>query len=230
MAVVKVSMKEFLERLPSYDNTGAARKAIGRFNGWSEEEKNRARALVDKHFGEEPKKYARPAHKQAKRAAAKAPAAPAKRRGRPPKSARAPELTSVSDNSAITDMAALSVMSSPVELGKAPVRFSAERIIQCAGSAIKTLEMVHAIDPSVCLTSHLEQVANNVTNAICLLGEHVPMSISKDSVSVRAPVRRGRPPKAAAPVQLHEQHPRTNGSAALDMSAIEDDQAEISEV
>lgn len=222
----KVTMKEFVDRLTAYDNAGAARKAIGRFNGWTEEEKNRARALVDKHFGDEPKKYGKPARKVQARRAAKALPAPAKRRGRPPKSAQAATLTDVSSDA----VSGLGLTSATNELDGAPSRFSAERIIQCAGSAIKTLETVHAIDPNVCLTSHLEQVANNVTNAICLLGRHVPMSISKDSVSVGQPARRGRPPKSVVQVQAHEQHPRTNGSAALDMSVMEDAQLEVSEV
>lgn len=222
----KVTMKEFVDRLSEYANAGAARKAIGRFNGWSEEEKNRARALVDKSFGVDAKKYAKPARKQQAKRVAKAPVVQAKRRGRPPKSAQVAK--------AVVDVPTVSVANDPMMPGlqvdaceEMPPRFAAERVIQCAGSVIKTLEMVHGIDPNMCLTTQLEHLANNVTNAICLLGKCLPMGIKQDSVPAGQPARRGRPPKSAS---QSLEHPRTNGSAALDMSLEEAHPPMLSEV
>lgn len=47
----KVTLEAFATRLSTYKTGAAARKAIGRFNGWSDKEKQHGRALVDAHFG-----------------------------------------------------------------------------------------------------------------------------------------------------------------------------------
>jgi hypothetical protein len=47
----KVTVKEFAANLAAYDNGGAARRAVGKFRGWTDEERERAKKLVDAKFG-----------------------------------------------------------------------------------------------------------------------------------------------------------------------------------
>lgn len=52
--MAKVTVEEFSKKLSSKYKTGAAaRKAIGRFNGWTDKEKAQGRALVAAHFGQD---------------------------------------------------------------------------------------------------------------------------------------------------------------------------------
>lgn len=79
----KVTMKQFSEKLGEYENGSAARKAIGRFNGWSDEEKNKARKMIDAKFGPIETAKAKPVKKAAVKAPAKAPVAKVVAKGKP---------------------------------------------------------------------------------------------------------------------------------------------------
>lgn len=106
----KFTLADFKEKLKDggYAAPVGARRAIGKFADWSDEDKDKARRAVDAHFGEEggsaQKKTAKKAPaKRAKKAARKAAAAPAKKaakkapaaapakRGRKPRAAAAPQ-------------------------------------------------------------------------------------------------------------------------------------------
>jgi hypothetical protein len=53
----KLTLKAFKERLDAgeYKQAAGARRAVGKVTGWSSSDRNKARELVDGHFGEETK-------------------------------------------------------------------------------------------------------------------------------------------------------------------------------
>lgn len=72
---------DFRDKLKSghYDSITGARRAVSKFKDWAEEDRERARKLVDSHFG---------AEAPVKKAVAKKTDGPPKRRGRPPGSGK----------------------------------------------------------------------------------------------------------------------------------------------
>lgn len=97
-----LSVADFKTRLKEghYDSVTGARRAIGKMGGWSDAEKDSARKLADKHFGDAPAPKAA-VKKVAKGAGKKAAAAPAgtqpKRRGRPPKAKKEEDSVEVAE-------------------------------------------------------------------------------------------------------------------------------------
>jgi len=85
MGYEKLTPAKFKERLSSggYKNAGGARKSVGK-SDWSDVDKDKMRALIDKHFGAE---AAQPEKKAAKK---KAPVKKAAKKGRVKKAAAKP--------------------------------------------------------------------------------------------------------------------------------------------
>ena len=182
MSYDKLSLASFQEALKSgkYETATAAKRGVGRAQTLSDKDKEKARALIEAHFGESPKP-AKPAKKTAKTAAAKksskktTEAAPKKaaaktasktpgRRGRPPRAASSdPSVTSATVTSADD-------LSSP----EAQINF-AEKTIQNVGAALSVATNAHKefggnIDS---IRSAVESMGATLEGAVGIFKRHV---------------------------------------------------------
>jgi hypothetical protein len=184
----KVTLKEFAAKLSEYTSGAGARRAIGRFSGWSEEEKAKARKLVDAKFG-----AAEPAPKPAK---AKAPkksgkvgrkaAAPKGRVGRP---ASAPD----NFGEAVAELSGSPLLTAVKDemQGK---RFMAERAIHACSAVADNAVKIHEVQPSLDLTPTLAKVIELQNRALDMFMEELGGAVQL--VEEKVPVKPARQPKA----------------------------------
>jgi hypothetical protein len=197
----KVTMKQFSEKLGEYKNGSAARKAIGRFNGWSDEEKAKARKMIDAKFGPvdsvAPKAKAPKAKAPAKAVAKKAPAkaakaAKAQRATRKATSPKGQMVGLVPEPEVDKMFAALAPPS------MAHKRFVAERTIHVCAVAAQTAHTIHGDQPSLDLTAAWTKIIDTQNRALDLFSKELD---DVELVEEKVAVRRPRAAKAAEPVK-----------------------------
>lgn len=230
----KVTLRQFSEKLREYESGGAARKAVGRFSGWTEEEKARAHRMIDSQFGpgikkemaEPPRRRGRPPKNAAllgaapkrrgrppKNAVASAPATAPKRRGRPPKSSYATAAAAVSPAA----VSAPAPAHSPKAETKKEVdpntsaRFLAERSLQALSTAIANTEAMHRIQPSICLDGSIKKMVELHNATLDIFAQALKGAVEVRAEKVPTAARRGRPPKTET------EQPRGNGQGALEV-------------
>jgi hypothetical protein len=195
----KVTIKQFSEKLKEYTNGSAARKAVGRFNGWSEEEKAKARKMIDAQFGpvevvvKVPAKRGRPA-----KVAAKVPA----RRGRPPKAVKATRAPRKAASP--KEQMELAPVELPSDMGEvlqqiqqqpgkdvvvaAIKRHTAERAIQVCAVAAQTVHTIHQDQPSLDLTSAWMRIVDTQNRALDLFSKELDgVEMVEEKVTTRRP-------------------------------------------
>jgi hypothetical protein len=170
----KVTIRQFGEKLKEYKNGSAARKAVGRFNGWSEEEKNKARRMIDAQFGPiddkpAPKKISKKAPKVKAAKAAKAPKAeePRQKRAyhrRTPVAAAAPVVPDQLMNP-LVGTSPLPPSFGVLSTGAHALHIAERTIIQCA-IVVETSVKVHGALPSLDLTATFQGVIDAQNKAL----------------------------------------------------------------
>jgi len=215
----KVTLKEFGVRLEEYDSAGAARKAVGRFNGWTEEEKQRARKLIDNYFGEPPVK-AKPAAKAGgkrrgrppmaeKVAAAVASTKVPGRRGRPPKVKVAPVTAGATARAAkiVTPI-------SPKEAARAKLPFAIENVLSNLSVVVGNVKSMHDVQPSLKLQPLLTHLVEAHNATMTLITQDLPFELGTTEGAATAPTKRGRGRPPAINSSLSE--PGNGRALALD--------------
>jgi hypothetical protein len=200
----KVTIKQFGEKLGEYKSGSAARKAIGRFNGWSDEEKNKARKMIDAKFGttELAKPVAKKAAKLKVKLAKVAPKAKVTRSAKPTRKATA------SPKGRSAPLAAVPVVAHPESdaevlstFGKAPQegggrRFIAERAVHVCAIIVANTAKVHEVQPSLDILSTLEGIVTVHNRALAIFAKELEgVSLVEEKVT-----RRGRPRTVSAEV------------------------------
>lgn len=201
----KITIRQFAAKLDEYSSGGAARKAVGRFSGWSEDEKTKAHRMIDQRFGAVVKKGASLSAQKSKTQE------PPKRRGRPPnpisvvtpalpkRRGRPPKPVAVSPP--VAPSAPVAEPPSPLPpqlfLRQDPTTFAqvmAERYIQTLSAAIINAETLKRIQPDIGL--NMQAMANLHNTTLDILAKVLSNSIEKTEVAATPTTgaRRGRPP------------------------------------
>lgn len=217
-----------------YASRVGAMRAIGKTQGLSEGEREKARTLVSKHFGEEPtpppakkasKKAAKKAAPAKKKAAKKA--APARAKKASKKGGRRAKAQPADDGAGTTE----APKAKPVSLragSTAPVRLNGKSqdvtssmgsVISTVSAAIQSMETAKKLFPKAELETNVEKAAGVMTRAVQVIDQEVvrPM-LNEDSTtapSSKKSTRRGtrtRAARAAAPP------PASNGEGTHELS------------
>lgn len=200
----KVTLKQFGEKLKEYSNGSAARKAIGRFNGWDDADKAKARKMIDAHFGVAEV----PAKPTAKTAAKKA--APAKGT-KAPKAAKAAAKAVTPKGKAPAPAELGGLDSDPVAMlpnklaGRTMseaemARSTAFATLNMVAMAVNNLQQMNSIQVGSVSVESLVKLNSLQSAAIDILEKHLPLNVEKESVPT------GRKPRAtkAKPVETPE--------------------------
>lgn len=202
----KVTLKQFSEKLNEYKNGSAARKAIGRFNGWSEDAKNKARKMIDAKFGTADAKPSKPAKAaKAPKAAAKAPAT---------RTQRAPRVTKEAAP-ALPDLGLFRPMDPNELMGK---RFIAERAIQTCAVVVSNARSIHADQPSLDLTQTYVKIIEVQNRALGIFSKELD---GVEMVSEKLPT--ARRPRTATATPAKETENKSNGKSEQSVQEVDSD-------
>jgi hypothetical protein len=171
----KVTMNEFGAKLKNgdYSNAGAARKAVGRFGGWTDKAKAQARNMIDAHFGAEP------AVKPAKR-------------GPKPKRAIKPVARLVKGKTRGAARGDEVLLPAPTfgPLLEMPLRLQAQQLLEQVNLASRTIRRLHNIVPTLEISDSLQLMVEFNNNALKVLGQNVkPVELVKVEA---APARKAK--------------------------------------
>jgi hypothetical protein len=173
----KVTIKEFEARLKDYPNAGAARKAVGRFGGWSEKLKTQARNMIDKQFG--------------------AATAPVKRGPKPKKTAKVPAKAKVATRARKREDAPLMLQDAGLSLTVGrdiPASFQAVRNIQNLAVVANSITGMTEKYPTLKAEGLLLEVVDGFNKAVKILNSELKDVSAVVEASAEAPKKRGRPP------------------------------------
>jgi len=175
----EVSIKEFEKRVTGqrYTSGAAAKKAIGKFHGWDDKTKNKARAIVYRHFGADPApKSPRSAKTTAKTAATKTPKKVAPKRTRKP---RAPK----SVKQELEQMPVAMVATAPhIEITR---RGQATQAIRMANEVVQSAMAMRDAEPGIAIDAQLYQAAELQTRALEILVEELgPSTVDLEKLDI----------------------------------------------
>lgn len=142
-----------------YTGIAGARRAVGKFKDWSDEDKDKARKVVDKYFASDDAAPPPPVTKKVKKTAAKSAAAPPKTTGPLARQQARNKKKAMKGKKDIFDtnpLAAINITNQTIDTLK---------------GAAATLAYVKDSDPSIDITVGMQAVQDGVTSAVNYLNQ-----------------------------------------------------------